>query len=512
MLFRFSHGIIPNMKHYIKVIVLIAGILAIGCGGKGGTQNAVTQTGGGLVRQDPEGLVSVSIMGGKGEVTLDIDKYDSLYKAYDNKNDFSKGPFKIITHQDNTIVDAYVGRIRDLSFYEGPAPLEYVVLLMENGTIERAEVYPYMAAGDDLYTFGPLPWLEDISAISAENNTVYAQDKSGRKHDVYIPLALPNIGKANWVMTLNAGGGEDHTGSLSFNSWNRVSYEIWNEEGNWMEYTGYYEMILHEGHHDGWPANTLQLFLSLWFDSVLDAEMQNMPHDIEAALSVTVDPHFYNLELHQISGTNLFGHGGILQEDYKLEQMLGGDPTIYPYEMIDYLTGNWEFLLQGCKFDIYYSNFNRYTRDFDFALIDNGYEFSEKFGGLSSYADIDYGEEINFLTLHFYEMGLMQETYAVKDLGIHKGRRMMRLFPEYSLMQSIFDELELEARYGYTDVPLVFAKETSEQRTGRQRVNAGFIAVFWEFDFDNNTVWLTEAGLSGDEPSCVSVEYKVNGV
>jgi len=524
MLFGFSHAIIANMKHNIKAILLIVGILTIGCGGKGGSQNTGTQTGGVLVRQDPEGLVSVSIVNGQGELTLDIDKYDSLYKAYDNKNDFSKGPFKIVTHQDSAIEDAYVGRVRDLSFYEGTTPLLYVVLLLENGTIERSEVYPYLTAGDEFYTFGPLPWLTDIASISSENNTVYAINESGRKHDVYIPVALPNIGRNTWVMTLNAGSEQnnidhiDHIGSIRFTSENSVTYEIWNDEGNWMEYSGYYEMVLHEGHSSGWPANTLQLFLFLEsFDGVLDTIMQNMPQDIEAALSVTVDPHFYNLELKQISGTNLFGHGGFFQEKYTLEQMYGGDPIIYPYEMIEYLTGNWAFVLEGpitCNFDVYNSIFGPYSLNFKLTFSDTegGFEFFGLDGGLSSYTEYSYGVEVNNLTLHFSGKGMMSETYSIKDLGVHRGVRMMRLFPEYNQNQSAFDQLELQARYGSADVPLVFAKFTLEQRTGRQRVNATFNAIYWEYDSSKNTVWLTEAGLAGDESACASVEYKVSGV
>ena len=485
------------------------------CGGKG--QNDGDQTGGGLFRQDPEGLVSISVVDGKGEITLDIDKYDSLYKAYDNKNDFSKGPFKIVTRQDSAIKDAYVGRIRDLSFYESPAPLLFVVLLLENGTIERSEVYPYRSAGDDFYTSGPLPWLNGIVSISAENNTVYAINESGRKYDIYLPAAQPNIGKLDLLLTLTAGSLPDHYGRINFISENGVIYEIWNEDGNWMEYSGYYEMVLHEGHSSGWPPNTLQLFMSLEsFDGVLDAAMQNMPHDIEAALSVTVNPSLYNLEMHQISGTNLFGFGGVFQEEYILGQM-DGEPTIYPYEMVDYLTGNWELILEGCTLEVYYSNFNRYTRDFTITFLDTETSryLADMEGGLSSFSDYIYGQEINCLTFNFYGLGFgsgrEDETYTIKDLGVHKGRRMMRLAPAQYQSKSIFDQLQLEARYGYADVPLVFGKETSEQRTGRQRLNATFSAVYWEFDSDKNTVWLTEDGLAGDEPSCVSVEYKVNG-
>ena len=510
------------MKKTGNVFILVAAafccVLLFASGCKGGNKGG--GIGGSFVREDMEGLVCIDIVNGRGEMTLDLDKWDSVYKIFQgsNKNDYIKGPFKIITQHDSAIVDAYAGRIRDLSFYEGPAPLLYAVLLMENGTIERVEVYPYRTAGDDLYTSGPLPWLSGIVSISSEGGTVYAKDESGKKYDIYIPLALPNIGKEDWLIKLDSLENLEYFGSMHFSSENTVSYRIWNEAGNWMEYYGYYEMILHEGHLDGWAPNTIQLFLSLDSYNDLDPIMWSMPKDIEATLSIDIDPRLYTITLRHLSGTHLYGNGGVYQEVFTMEQMFGSDLTIYPYEMIDFLKGRWEFFLpgynQGCTFDIYYSNFDRYTLDFTFTLTDkeNGFEVSQLKGGLSSGMENAYGEDINTLTLYLQGIGRQNETYSLKDMGIHKGKRMIRLAPNDGGVQSVFDQLELQERYGYAHVPLVFGKAANEQHKGSTITNESWNAVFWEYDQKNNTVWLTRAGLNGDDPACVSAEYKVNDI
>ena len=499
------------------------------CGGDGGekgsasgaqntgAQNTAAQSSGALVHQDPQGLVSISIAGGRGEMTLDLDKWDATYNAFVTmkKSDFLSGPFKIITQQDCAVIDAYAGRIKDLKINNWPAVC--VILLMENGTVECARVWPYRTLPDpDLYTYGPIPWINDIVAIYGENETVYAKDSSGKNHDIHIPMTKPLIGKMDWYITLQADGAPKYYGKMYFTGENTVTYEIRNESEDFMQYSGYYEIILYEGHSGLWPANSLQLFLSLESYSNLDPVMNNMPHDIETALSIDIDEDTDVITLRHLSGTNLFGYRGVYQEVFKMEVKSESDPTIYPYDMINFLTGGWELILYGkysCTFDIYYSNFNRYSLDFALTFKDTerSHEIKEFKGGLSSGVDYTYAE-INTLSLYFYDKGYQSERYFFVDRGIHKGKRMMIMAIDHGGVQSVFDQLELKERHGYGHIPMVFAKAAGETRSGHTRINAAFNAVFWEFDEKNNTVWLTEAGLDGDEPACVSVEYSINGI
>ena len=498
-------------------------VLFFGCGGpqKESEGKSSGQGSGTMVREDAEGLVRISVVKGRGELTLDLDKWDSLYRAFEDFNDtkFYKGPFKIETRQDIAIVDAYVGKVRDLRFYYDKIPLLYVVLLMENGSIECNELRPYFTSVEDSFsTMGPLPWLSKINAIYGENNTVYAKDVSGVKFDMYIPLAMPYIGKKVWATTLQAGGSPEYTGEITFTGEDSLSYEIRSGAGASLVYSGFYRMILNEEDEAAFPANSLQLALYRELQrGSSDAVMRAIPMEIETVYGVGVNLADGSIRLQHIDGDYLFSHNGANQEQLTMEPPYEGAPSVYPYEMVDFLTGSWEFLLSGynygCKLDVYYSNFNQYALDYSFFFLDSEsrLELSEFKGGLSSGVDYTYGET-STLTLHYYGYGLENETYAIKDSGIHRGRRMMILFPDAFLIQPIFDKLELSDRYGYIHIPLAFAKESGEKRTGRKIINETFNAVFWEFDTSQNTVWVTEGGLSGDDPFCVSVEYKVSGV
>ena len=508
------------------IIMVLFSCCLWSCGGSGNqketpvTSGAAQReaSGGALVREDPEGLISVSIVNGKGEMRLNIDKWDSLYSAFKNVSSEGhiSGPFKIVTQQDCAIRDAWVGRIRDQSIFYSDVPSLVVVLLMDNGTIERAAVWPFRTSSeDDLVAWGPLPWLSDVSAISGKDRSVYAETAFGKSYDMSIPVALSDIGKRWWITDFPDAGESGYYGEINFLSENGISYEIRIDSGSAIRYSGYYEMVLTDSHSDGLPPNTLQLFMSP--ESAEGGDLlKALPGEITAAYSVEMDEYAENITLRRIKGDALFSHNGVDQDVYEFSSSVGIDSTIYPWELVELITGNWECFLEGfygCRMDIFYSNFNHYTRDFAITFTDRqrGVEFLELRGGLSSGTDYTYGE-FNTLVLDFYVPGMASETYLILDRGIHRGKRMMSLFLHYDTLNSTFSIMELSEKYDYAHVPLLFAKETAERREGRKRINANFNAVFWEYDHGTNTIWLTEAGLGGDEPACVSVEYRVLGI
>ena len=516
-------------KNYHAFIYTIAAlfcciVLISGCGGKSSSQNDDKKNDqkeaiGALIREDAEGLVRVIIADGLGEMTLDLDKWDSLYKIFNNfdKEEFTNGPFRIITQQDSAILDAWVGRIRNLNIYSSNYPSLYVVLIMENGSLERAPVWPYrMSVEEDLSTWGPLPWIADITAISGRDNTVYAEAANGNKYDISIPVAIPDIGKKYWETRFDAGSEVDYYGEINFLSENGVSYVIRSDANSAIYYSGYYEMILHDSHSGDLPANTLQLFLSLESEEgEINSLMKAMPLDMEAAYSIEMNQYGDTLTLRRLRGNDLFNNNSFNREVYEFSSPGGGESTIYPWELTEIITGSWKCFLEGyydCNLNIYYSNFNQYTRDFTITFMDNsrGVEFREFKGGIYSGMDYTYGE-FNTITLVFYIYDRESETYLILDRGIHRGKRMLSLFPN-NPEDSVFSLMDLSEKYGYAHVPLLFARDTDEQREGRKRVNAAFNAIFWEYDRAANTIWLTEAGLGGGEPSCVSVEYKVSGI
>ena len=184
-------------------------------------------------------------------------------------------------------------------------------------------------------------------------------------------------------------------------------------------------------------------------------------------------------------------------------------------ELAEFLTGAWECITPGkfkCKFDIYSNKESTYPRDFNFFLTDPeiNFEFFNINGGLSSYKDTRH-EEIDTLTLHFYDSAMEAESYFIRDRGIHKSKRMMSITPFYQQEKSIFSEVQFDERYIYSLTPVVFAKETKELRKGKKLTNGTFNVMFWEFDKKKNTVWVTDSSLDGSDPACVSVEYKING-
>ena len=341
-----------------------------------------------------------------------------------------------------------------------------------------------------------------------------AAAQSGTTQTEMLTLAGTGVGRHTWGFILGPDEG-GYTGEINFTGEETINYKVSNDNWSAVLYTGYYEMLFNTGTSRDQPAGTLKLYLNLdEREGIQDNVLSAMPLYIEAVYNAGMDLAAEKITLKYSGGNHLFSHNGTDQTVYELESMFGGEPSIYPYQMIDYLTGNWLCYLPGVfgsNIQIYYSDFGYFTRDFhlNFINYEDGYDFWDIYGGIASWVE-DYYEEMNVLRLNFYLPGRTEETYYFKDRGIHRNMRMMTLSPYDYSANSIFDEMLLKDRYGYELTPVVFAKETAEKRTGRKLINGTFYAVFWEFDYETGTVWLTESGLDGNDPACVSMEYKVN--
>jgi len=542
------------MRKKVIVILILAVFCFQGCSKKQSTDKARSMpASGGLIREDADGLVRVRISEGVAELTLDLDKWDSKYKAFSDgkKKDYAAGPFTIETREDSAIKDACAGTIRNLSLSgDRSVPIVYVVLLMENGAVEYVRVQPYQRdSSEPLQAWGPLLWLRDITALSYENGTVCATGKDGAKNDVYIPVGQPGIGRKSWGLelfkTANAIIG-DYFGEINFTSPSKMSYEIRGSEGN-LIYSGNYEFILSSGHKSGYPANTLVVELEKDYDSrdiydpdALDPRpmLDGQPRAIKAAYSVELDDSDA-ITLKHIDGGHLFNsfYRGNQQEVYKMESLFDGDPTIYPYELVGFLSGEWEYFNpgeNGAKLNIFSSDFGHYDRDFAFGIYATGKK-SSGFpgyleGGLSSSQNYYYTDKsgksnsmdlsnsgLYALTFHFYDNAIDSETYTIRDAGTHKGKRLMLMSKAIGTDHSEIEKTMIN--YGLIgnnddglNRPIVFAKNASEVRAGRRRLNETFYVRFWEFDNSKKIIWVTEEGLTGSDPTCASVDYKLNGV
>ena len=255
------------------------GVQALASGGSGAKGNA-------LVREDTEGLITLSIEDGQGELVYNLGLWDRLHDIYDNAyypiEEISEGPFYIVTAGGGRIKDACIGKIDDpfegyLSLRDFITPT--VALLMEDGSVEFTRADPYMGVymfGDNsLYSHGKLPWIKDIVALSYENEkegiggmSIFAEDKDGLLYDIKRLYTMAHIFDQEWFFMQDIEGTPEwRYCSLQLSETSHsVAFETGTSDGwgigDYGIYEGSYQISLAENAPDGRRPGLITFFLT----------------------------------------------------------------------------------------------------------------------------------------------------------------------------------------------------------------------------------------------------------
>ena len=209
-----------------------------------------------VYREDADGLVRVIIRDGVPTVMLDIARWDAMHNYRVLMQDEPPHPEGIeyeILDVAGRVADAVIGKVEALDksvFFDFVRPA--VFLLMEDGTVEWFHVMPDLLEMYFFHSYGSLPWITDITALSyeavaegsGEEHTVYAYDSGGTRYDLSIPCIFNGLFYMHW--SCDFGGGMK--GRLLLFDDNTCTFEVYAdgaERTGW--YAGTYAVTLTEG-------------------------------------------------------------------------------------------------------------------------------------------------------------------------------------------------------------------------------------------------------------------------
>jgi len=447
-----------------------------------------------LTFEDSEGFVKVKLSGGKAEIEYDVKKWDERYGSvefaaeYFELEELKPGPFRVNSFGKAAVRDICIGKIDSLESAVRYEPS--IMFLMSNGRVEylKADLVYSNYAEEYIYT-DEILWLEDIVSISYENdnegigqNTIYATDKNGARHDTSLAYMMRYVVSGNWTATLldDENGEPLFTADFSFEPDGFCSFEISHVEKDLKAgYYGSYEIITAENHESGCRPGSVLFDLGLNWINDTEGLFDDLPEEIECTYMSSMSGSF-EMGLWENGDGRLFSFDGKYKDNLTLTYDFDyGDDSSSDDGILGYLAGYWEFYLQGnlnCDLSVYWDS------SFLLSFYNLWHEEVNTLSG-TILSESDGNEFLNsspVITLDFEDESISSEGFFVWEETVHEGRAIMSLLP-LSDEPSVFDGIS---------EPLMFAKETDDFVEESLRKSAAFPATFWGADINGAYIWL----------------------
>ncbi len=214
-----------------------------------------------IVRSDAEGLVEIRIEKGKASAQLNAARFETLYNYSGEYGELLFDGRLPIKGLSGKVKDGCVAQVEQIDYLNGTDFVTPTIfLLMEDGSVEwvPVELFSQGYGEPELYSWGPLMWIEGIVSLSYESDgegmgsmTVFATDKGGIRYDLSIPVNFMELCNGSWICDLNGEAAsfdsEGYFGVLTFTPEGGAAFEAgWVDGGDVLRYVGSYELSIAE--------------------------------------------------------------------------------------------------------------------------------------------------------------------------------------------------------------------------------------------------------------------------